>query len=108
MLVSLLGSCHTLRKDVADVLVGLDSVVHRAQLHVVVRVGHLLLLKQELLLLLLLQHTLLQDLLKLDLDFLWEWLNWLAIFISVHTFSKLFRILNISCILQEFDNLLRR
>lgn len=108
MLVSLFGSGDTLRQYVTDILVRLDSVVHGAQLHVVIRVSHLLLLKQELLLLLLLEHALLQDLLQLNLDLLRKRLNRIAIFIGIVAFSEFFGILHVRSILQKLNYLLGR
>jgi len=76
-------------------------------------VDHLLLLKQELLLLLLFKHSLLKHLLKLDLNLFWQLIlgrDWLTIFIKVLLVSKLPRDLSVSLrgILQELNNLLSR
>lgn len=74
-------------------------------------VDHLLLLKQELLLLLLFNHSLLENLLQLDLDLFRQLIlrsDWLTIFIKVLLLSKLSRDLSVSLcsILKQFNDLL--
>ena len=121
MLVLLPGLGDRLGQYVADVLVRLHSIVERhasdclsklrLALGLEVGIQHLLLLQKELLLLLL-KHPLLEYLLKLDLYFLWELLaliliDWCSVLIEgaflIHL--SILRVLRVSCVLEQLDDL---
>lgn len=96
----MLGLGHTLSQNVADV----KRVILLTTLP---WVGHLLLSKQELLLLLLLQHSLLKNLLQLQLDLCWQWLDGVA-FLVDHNLAFFGGMLLTLGILQQLNDLLGR
>lgn len=101
----LLGLADAVSEDVADV----ESVVLlllSLRQTLALGVCHLLLLEQELLLLLL-HHPFLQNLLELRIHLLWQWLDWVAVFID-HLLAFFCQHLLVLSILEQLDDLLRR
>jgi hypothetical protein len=108
MLISLLRLAHRLGEDVANVLVRLNAVTHARHLGLTkvlsLSIGHLLLLEEEILLLLL-EHPLLENLLQLNLYLLWEvlLLNQFSILVIICLLSHFTLILSI---LEKLNDLL--